>query len=61
MKMFQRRHFEAIAAEVMTWDGAEEKSQIVLKLSAFFTHYNPNFNEERFIKACEAFEGELLG
>tara|TARA_R110002020_G_scaffold153171_27_gene332512 strand:+ start:1047 stop:1223 length:177 start_codon:yes stop_codon:yes gene_type:complete len=58
--MFQRRHFEAIASEVMTWDKTETKAQIVLNLVAFFIHYNPNFNEDRFVKACEAFEGELI-
>ena len=44
--MFQRRHFEAIASEVMTWDKTETKAQIVLNLVAFFIHYNPNFNEK---------------
>ena len=58
--MFQRRHFDAIAAEVMTWDNADlTKAQIVLNLAALFIHHNPNFDEDRFVKACEAFEGEL--
>jgi hypothetical protein len=44
----------------MTWDKTETKAQIVLNLVAFFIHHNPNFNEDRFVKACEAFEGELI-
>ena len=58
--MFQKRHFEAIANEVMTWDKNITKSQVVLHLVAMFIHYNPNFDEMRFAKACEAFEGELI-
>ena len=63
--MFQHRHFEAIAAEIMTWDFTnmhhnECKAQIVLYLVAFFMHHNHRFDENRFVKACESFEGELL-
>ena len=59
--MFQRRHMEAMAAEVMTWSKTMSKPQIVNNLCSFFAHYNPNFSQERFIKACELFEGELSG
>ena len=55
--MFQRRHMEAMAAEIMTWSKTMSKPQIVNNLCSFFAHYNPNFSQELFIKACELFEG----
>jgi len=61
MKMFQRRHMIAIAEEVMTWDNAMFKTDIVDKLCVLFKWHNPNFDPSRFVKACESFEGELLG
>ncbi len=59
--MFSQRHFEVIAAEVMSWDNADlTKAQVVLNLVALFIHHNPKFDENRFVKACEAFDGELI-
>ena len=57
--MFQRRHMQAVADEVMTWDKTMSKEQIVNNLCSLFAYYNPNFNPARFRKACSAFEGEL--
>ena len=57
--MFQRRHMEAIAEEVMTWDMSMNKIDIVANLSNLFDYHNPNFSPARFRKACEQFEGEL--
>ena len=62
--MFQKRHFEAIADEVMTWDFLNctpEKSRIMIVsyLCNFFQHHNPNFKRNTFIKRCETWEGEF--
>ena len=62
--MFQRRHFEAIADEVMTWDFLNctpEKSRImiVLYLCNFFEHHNPNFKRKAFIQRFQSWEGEF--
>lgn len=57
--MFQKRHFDAIASEIMTWEKVETKVNIIYMMMAFFRSYNPNFDREKFIKACQAFEGEL--
>ena len=52
-KMFQRRHFEAIAAEVFTWDKTVSKEQIIEYLCALFSYYNSGFDESLFIKTCK--------
>ena len=57
--MFQRRHMQAIAEEVMTWDMNMNKKDIVISLSTLFRYHNSNFDSVRFRKACSAFEGEL--
>jgi len=59
--MFQRRHFEAMANEVMTWEKTLTKTQIVDYLCSLFEYYSPHFKPEKFKKACESFEGELSG
>ena len=57
--MFQKRHFEAIAFEIMTWEKVETKENIIYMMMAFFRHYNQNFDREKFMKACQAYDGEL--
>ena len=61
--MFQKRHFEAIADEVMTWDflNCKKLSRIitVVNLCNFFEHHNPNFKRKAFIQRCQTYEGEF--
>jgi len=62
--MFQRRHFEAIADEVMTWDflnctPESSRFMIVLYLCNFFEYHNPNFKRKAFIQRCQTYEGEF--
>ena len=57
--MFQKRHFEAIANEIKTWEKVETKENIIYMMMALFRHYNPNFDREKFIKAVQIYDGEL--
>ncbi len=57
--MFQKRHFNAFANEIKTWEKVETKENIIYMMMAFFRDYNPNFYREKFIKACQIYDGEL--
>jgi len=62
--MFQKRHFEAIADEVMTWsflnlNPESSRMMIVLYLCNFFEYHNSNFKRNAFVKRCQTYEGEF--
>ncbi len=62
MSIFARRHYQAIAEEFKECrnDAGFDHVEVDLVARAFttlFLHDNPNFNRERFLKAC-GMEGE---
>ena len=44
-----KKHFEAIAAILKAHDAP---LALVMELAAYFATTNPNFDAERFVKAC---------
>ena len=62
MSIFEKRHYQAIAEVLKAFnvDMNEAPSEIELTaraLAAMFLHDNPNFDREKFLKAC-GMEGE---
>lgn len=52
--LFQRRHYEAIAAIIAKQHGPYQKPDLdmINDLTVMFIKDNPNFSAERFLKAC---------
>ena len=51
--LFEKRHFEWLASYAKNLDNDEKK-----KLAAELTATNPNFDKDRFLKACNTRGGE---
>jgi len=52
MPDFQRRHYKQVAEILKTIDVQSVKERAVRAFSNLFAYDNPNFDEERFRKAC---------
>ena len=48
--MFQRRHYKTIAKIIKS---SSTRDNLIVSLINFFSDDNPNFDPERFIKACD--------
>lgn len=48
-----RKHFQAIADVIRKYGGDEgRKALMALEMAATLRQFNPNFDRERFIRAC---------
>ncbi len=61
MPIFARQHYQAIAEElhIKQWNDQDQGLvvEIICSLCQMLLHDNPNFNREKFLKAC-GMEGE---
>lgn len=50
--MLTKKHFEAFAEEVRRIDDPAQRQQAFWTIASVAVRFNPNFDHERFRKAC---------